>query len=74
MLYQGSSGAEVALLQQFLNNQSGSTHGIQIDGIFGHATEQAVKNFQINMGLNPDGIVGPNTMAVMENLGYLTGG
>jgi hypothetical protein len=33
------------------------------DGDFGSMTEQAVKQYQSNVGLSPDGIVGPDTAA-----------
>lgn len=74
MLYEGSSGPDVASVQSFLNYESGGTYGIQVDGIFGPNTKQAVINFQQRMGLNPDGIIGPFTLAVMENLGYVSVG
>lgn len=37
-----------------------------VDGIFGKNTEQAVKDFQTAAGLNPDGIVWPETMKLLE--------
>lgn len=70
MLQIGCSGPEVATLQQFLNEQAGCTYGIMVDGIFGQATETAVRNFQTNMGLVADGIVGPATYGIMGSLGF----
>lgn len=49
----GSRGAEVKTLQQKLN--------LKADGIFGPATDKAVKEFQKANGLTVDGIVGKNT-------------
>lgn len=53
ILKKGSKGNEVKQLQSLL--------GIEQDGIFGVATESAVKNFQSSHGLTVDGIVGSNT-------------
>ena len=58
-LKRGSSGDKVTQLQQKLKNwgyYSGS-----VDGIFGSATEAAVKKFQKKNGLTADGIVGKAT-------------
>jgi len=39
---------------------------VDTDGIFGPTTEAAVRQFQLNHGLVPDGIAGPRTWAVLE--------
>ena len=49
----GSKGSAVILVQQKL--------GVVQDGVFGDATEAAVRNFQKQAKLTVDGIVGPNT-------------
>ena len=56
LLRRGSRGEEVKQLQRDL----GMT-GDEVDGIFGPATEQAVRTFQQNSGAKVDGIVGPET-------------
>jgi hypothetical protein len=53
----GSRGPEVKQLQEFLN--------IGNDGIFGKGTEAAVKSWQSDNRLEPDGIVGPKTWSAM---------
>ena len=55
----GSKGDAVKGLQNALNAR-GYDVGT-VDGIFGPATETAVKSFQRDFGLDVDGIVGPNT-------------
>lgn len=40
---------------------------VKVDGNFGLVTERAVKSFQKNKGLKPDGIVGKKTWAALEN-------
>lgn len=55
MLRRGARGDAVADLQRKLL--------ILADGDFGPATEAAVKTFQREHGLYPDGVVGPKTLA-----------
>ena len=38
------------------------------DGIFGRQTEQALRSFQRDYGLNPDGICGPATLRALKQL------
>lgn len=60
----GSSGDKVRQMQQQLNvisNNYPLIPKIAVDGIFGPATEEAVKTFQRVFKLTPDGIVGFRT-------------
>jgi nucleoid-associated protein YgaU len=59
-LRNGSKGEAVEGLQNALTVRS-PTAGPTIDGIFGLATENAVKEFQRGVGLDDDGIAGPRT-------------
>lgn len=61
----GSRGSAVKEAQTILNNL-GYNAG-SVDGIFGTNTENAVKQFQQNMGLSVDGIVGKNTWDKLLN-------
>ena len=62
VLKRGSRGEAVASWQRFLK-LNGYYFGL-IDGIYGPATEAAVKDFQYSRGLDPvDGIIGRDTWA-----------
>lgn len=59
----GSTGAQVRTIQDKLKRW-GYYDGA-VDGIFGKATEKAVRRFQRSNGLADDGIVGKNTLAAL---------
>jgi len=59
-------GDDVRALQRKLN-ALGFDAGKQ-DGLFGPATEGAVREFQRNVGDEPDGIVGPHGVEVLERM------
>ncbi|WP_041259859.1 N-acetylmuramoyl-L-alanine amidase [Pseudofrankia inefficax] len=59
-------GDDVAALQERLSNM-GFDVG-RSDGIFGPRTESAVRDFQRNRGLEPDGRCGPHTLRELKRL------
>lgn len=66
VLRRGASGKEVKTLQEALL-ASGCSCGDQgADGVFGQATESAVRKFQALYGLAADGVVGVKTWAKLE--------
>lgn len=62
----GDKGEAVRYLQETLNKVGYDCGGV--DGIFGNKTFAAVKAFQADHGLNPDGVVGVNTWAVLDRM------
>jgi peptidoglycan hydrolase-like protein with peptidoglycan-binding domain len=62
-LRRGSRGPDVEILQQRLVELGWQ---LDVDGDFGPMTEDAVKEFQSQNGLDVDGIVGPNTWAALD--------
>lgn len=56
-------GSDVQAVQQILMAQGLLT---QVDSIYGPITEEAVKKFQQQHGLKPDGIVGPATRSALN--------
>lgn len=60
----GDSGDDVKKLQSCLNTLGHSCG--EVDGVFGSMTEAAVKAFQTAAGIGIDGIVGPETLRILE--------
>jgi zinc D-Ala-D-Ala carboxypeptidase len=54
----GDSGHAVRGAQRQLNKHGS---GLEVDGQFGPATETATRNFQRQVGIAVDGVIGPNT-------------
>ena len=63
-LKRGSISNYVCIAQDDLNTLGFSTGGL--DGIFGQATQNAVKAYQSRRGLVADGIVGCNTWRALQ--------
>ena len=59
-LRRGDEGEDVRLVQEVLVARG---FDIKVDGKYGGGTQNAVREFQRNNGLSPDGSVGPNTLA-----------
>lgn len=70
LLRRGSRGEAVRALQTAL---TAAGHPLAADGIFGPATERAVKAFQARNRLAVDGIPGPATMAALNGSGSENG-
>lgn len=66
LLKSGSRNNFVFLLQFILKNQY--NQNIDVDGIFGQKTQNAVRNFQQTNSLSVDGIVGQNTWKTLLTL------
>lgn len=62
-------GCDIKDLQQALN-VLGFTCGI-VDGIFGAHTERALREFQANVGIDPDGIAGSLTFDAIQRLQHV---
>jgi peptidoglycan hydrolase-like protein with peptidoglycan-binding domain len=65
----GSRGDAVRAVQAQLRYVYGYFY-VHVDGVFGHKTDTAVRDFQHRFRLVPDGVVGPvtwNTLVVNDN-------
>jgi peptidoglycan hydrolase-like protein with peptidoglycan-binding domain len=61
----GDTGNTVRRLERALRRTPNPD--IEVDGVFSGHIEFAVKDFQKGVGLTADGVVGPNTWAVLPN-------
>lgn len=64
-------GEDVAELQRRLSRLGFDTG--RVDGIFGNQTVEALTEFQLNVGLHADGVLGHRTLAELERLSMRTG-
>jgi hypothetical protein len=62
LLHKGSKGPDVVEVQKALNALG---NRLAVDGVYGPATEQAVKKLQGADGLDADGKVGPRTWTLL---------
>lgn len=67
MISKGSKGEEVRAWQLFL---VGRGYTLDTDGDFGERTEYVTRAFQKSNGLDGDGKVGPETLAIASKAGY----
>lgn len=75
VLRRGSRGTEVRIVQYylaFIGFFNARLPQIDVDGIFGAETENAVKTFQSLYGLTADGIVGRLTWYALQDVYYTT--
>ncbi|MGP3970945.1 N-acetylmuramoyl-L-alanine amidase [Streptomyces sp. 6N223] len=63
-LSEGSTGEPVSRLQRALTAALGRT--VDIDGVFGPLTAEAVREYQEGRGLTVDGLVGPETWTMLQ--------
>lgn len=69
VLHSGNRGEPVKALQALLTGYGISVGTSGLDGSFGPATYQALKQYQSSHGLDSDGICGPKTWAKLLGMG-----
>lgn len=69
----GMNHEDIKIIQKALKKDGVYKHD-KFTKYFGSITEKAVKEFQRNHNLTPDGIVGKSTLNMMESLGLFTYG
>lgn len=67
LLQRGDTGEHITELQRELKRLG---HSLKIDGVFGPATERAVKSFQNLVGMVVDGTVGDKTFAAIKGYAF----
>lgn len=72
-LQTGSTGDEVKKLQSSLKSAGYDVGEAGADGIYGQATERAVRRYQTDKGLKVDGIAGEQTQGSLLGSGEKTG-
>lgn len=70
-LWRGDNGEVVKSLQEKLN---GSGYGLDVDGVFGNKTYDAVLDYQKKNGLRVDGVVGDETWGHLNRMAAAAAG
>lgn len=65
----GDSGDDITIIQQQLGQLG---YAVSADGVYGPATEAAIREFQAARGLDTDGLVGPETYRALLGRGIPT--
>lgn len=69
VLRNGSTGVAVRQLQAALNRTFPAYSRLVVDGVFGLATDQVIREFQRRSRLGVDGVVGPSTRSALKRAG-----
>jgi len=64
ILHEGNKGKDVSRLQELLNKMSNSN--LSVDGHFGPQTKAALMEFETNNSLDPDGVLDPLALALLD--------
>ena len=64
ILHEGNKGKDVSRLQELLNKMSNSN--LTVDGHFGSQTKAALMEFETNNKLDPDGVLDPLALALLD--------
>lgn len=64
-----STGTKVRKIQRFLDSRGYDLGDAGVDGVYGAATQEAVRDFQYEHALRADGIVGSSTILIMRSEG-----
>ena len=64
ILHEGNLGEDVSRLQKLLNKMSNSD--LTVDGHFGPQTKAALMDFERNNSLDPDGVLDPLALALLD--------
>jgi len=64
ILHEGNLGEDVSRLQKLLNKMSNSD--LAVDGHFGPQTKAALMDFERNNSLDPDGVLDPLALALLD--------
>ncbi len=71
-LTQGSTGDGVKEIQKWLRDTQGAINAdgtpLKVDGLYGPQTITAIKHWQQQNGLTPDGVFGPKSFSVYQKL------